>query len=569
MRYALGQRGTKTNRMKYDKNKDAAGIFGRRKAAWQKKYAALFGVTAAAAALSACGNRAQLIGENDTATPSIVIEAANDAEAEPIVRMDLDGNVLPVIPEVTTAEDNASLAPAYLRKGDQHAVVKQLQQRLMDLGFMDNDEPTTYYGDATAVAVRHFQRQNEMTQDGICGTETWDKIFSDSAPHYAVSNGTDGDDVAQIQQRLYELGYLANASDVTAHFGDSTTEAVKKMQNVNGLSVDGTVGQQTINLLYSDEVKPNLIAIGEKSELVLKCQQRLKELGYLREEPDGNFGNATQTAVKEFQSRNDLVVDGYLGPTTRLTLESGDAKPFGLRVGDQSESVWTVQKRLNHYGYIASSLITGYYGDQTESAVIAFQRQNGLSPDGTVGLQTMTKLESDNANKKPAERATTRAATRRQTGGNSSSGGGNRGGSSNSPTKKQNSGVGSGGATVSGSAGALISVASSKLGSPYVWGAKGPNSFDCSGFVYWCLNQVGVRQSYLTSSGWRNPGRYQRVSSFDSIQAGDIVVVSGHVGIAAGGGTVIDASSSNGRVVHRSLSSWWRNNFIVAWRIFG
>ena len=52
-------------------------------------------------------------------------------------------------------------------------------------------------------------------------------------------------------------------------------------------------------------------------------------------------------------------------------------------------------------------------------------------------------------------------------------------------------------------------------------------------------------------------------------KAGDIVVVNGHVGIAAGGGTVIDASSSNGRVVHRSLSSWWRNNFIVAWRIFG
>ena len=41
-----------------------------------------------------------------------------------------------------------------------------------------------------------------------------------------------------------------------------------------------------------------------------------------------------------------------------------------------------------------------------------------------------------------------------------------------------------------------------------------------------------------------------------------------HVGIAAGGGTVIDASSSNGRVVHRGLTQWWANNFICAWRIF-
>lgn len=95
-----------------------------------------------------------------------------------------------------------------------------------------------------------------------------------------------------------------------------------------------------------------------------------------------------------------------------------------------------------------------------------------------------------------------------------------------------------------------------------------PNAFDCSGFVYWCLNQVGVRQSYLTSSGWRNVGRYTKITNFNDIQAGDIVVVNGHVGIAAGGGTVIDASSSNGRVVHRSLSQWWRNNFICAWRIF-
>ncbi|MDO4266194.1 MAG: peptidoglycan-binding protein [Eubacteriales bacterium] len=525
---------------------------------------------ALAALLSACGGNGRM-AENAAASPSeIVIDAGSAEEGQPIVRMDLDGAVLPVLPDITTAEDNSQLAPAYLRKGDQHEVVKQLQQRLMNLGYMDNDDPTNFYGDATAVAVRHFQRQNEITQDGICGTETWDKIFSASAPYYAVSNGTDGDDVAQIQQRLYELGYLANASDVTGHFGDSTEEAVKKLQNVNALSVDGTVGKETINLIYSDEVKPNLIAFGEESEIVLKCQKRLKELGYLRDEPDGKFGNATQVAIKEFQSRNDLIVDGYLGPTTRLTLESSDARPFGLRVGDQSESVWTVQKRLNHYGYLASSLITGYYGDLTEDAVIAFQRNNSLAADGTVGVQTMAKLESGDAKKKPAEtqrrtQPTTRRGSSGSSGGNSNSGG-NSGGNSSG-----NSGgsTGGGGATVSGSASALISKASSKLGCPYVWGAKGPNSFDCSGFVYWCLNQVGVRQSYLTSSGWRNPGRYQRVSSFDSLRAGDIIVVSGHVGIVAGGGTVIDASSSNGRVVHRSLSSWWRNNFIVGWRIFG
>ena len=180
---------------------------------------------------------------------------------------------------------------------------------------------------------------------------------------------------------------------------------------------------------------------------------------------------------------------------------------------------------------------------------------------------TMAKLTSSDAKKAPSGSR-----------GSSSSGGGNRRPSTGGSSQGGSSGSGgssSGGGgvpstgTASGSASALISVASSKLGCPYVWGAKGPNAFDCSGFVYWCLNQVGVRQSYLTSSGWRNVGKYQKITSFSNLRAGDIIVVSGHVGIVANGGTVIDASSGNGKVVHRSLSSWWANNFICGWRIFG
>ena len=209
-------------------------------------------------------------------------------------------------------------------------------------------------------------------------------------------------------------------------------------------------------------------------------------------------------------------------------------------LGEQGDSVTRVQQLLSKYGYLNSANVTGYYGEVTEQAVKNFQSRNGLSADGQVGVQTMAKLTGDHV-KRPAAGST----------------GGSSGGSSSAPKAPSGSGVS-----------ALISAASSKIGSPYVWGAKGPNSFDCSGFVYWCLNQAGVRQSYMTSSGWRNAGRYTKITNFNDIQAGDIVVVNGHVGIAAGGGTVIDASSSNGRVVHRSLSQWWRSNFICAWRIF-
>ena len=176
-------------------------------------------------------------------TPNeIYINAEAQTEEERIARLDLGGSVLPVLPDVTTAEDNSVLAPSLLRKGDQNPVVMQLQERLMSLGYMDNDEPTDFYGDATSVAVMHFQRQNGLTQDGICGTETWDKIFSSSAPYYKVSKGDDGDDIARIQQRLYELGYLT-ADSVTGYFGDTTEEAVKKLQDTNAIGVDGTQWQ--------------------------------------------------------------------------------------------------------------------------------------------------------------------------------------------------------------------------------------------------------------------------------------------------------------------------------------
>lgn len=518
-------------------------------------------VAALCLSLSACskgGAEGRTAAESETEEESLLsIQQDTEEETKPVIRMEADGDILPILGDVTTAEDNSVLAPAYLKVGDKHQVVKILQEQLMAYGYMDNDEATTYYGNATAESVKRFQRQQKMTQDGICGTETWDKLFAADVPYYKVSNGDDGDDILRIQQRLYELGYLS-ADSVTGHFGDTTETAVKKMQERNSIAVDGTVGKESINLLYSDEVKANVIGLGEQSEMVKTYQQRLIALGYLRgTEADGNFGGATERAVREFQSRNDQIVDGYLGPGTIQALQSSNAKPFGLRVGDSSASVTTAQKRLAHYGYLPSRLVTGYYGSATEAAVKQFQKYNNLTQDGTVGTQTMAKLEASNSKKKPASAPSV-------TGNNSASSSGNAGSGSN----KGSVSVGSGGATVSGSAGNLIGIASSKLGCPYVWGSKGPNSFDCSGFVYWCLNQAGVGQSYLTSSGWRNPGRYQRISNFDSIQAGDIVVVHGHVGIAAGGGTVIDASSSNGRVVHRSLSNWWRNNFIVAWRIF-
>ena len=515
--------------------------------------------------LTACEKK---LGAEEQAVSSSDIVLTTEAESEgvmAIAALGLNANVLPSIEGVTIDGQAEDLAPVNLTVGVINSVVKDLQQRLMNLGYMEEDEPTTYYGDATSKAVQYFQRQTGRKMDGITGVDTWDALMSESAPHYAAKLGFQGDDITKIQYRLYNLGYLTESGQINGTFDQDTETAVKKLQEVNKLTIEGTVGQTTYNLLYSDEVKANIIALGEQSEIVKKYQNRLIALGYLSGEADGNFGLSTQNAIRAFQSRNDQVVDGYLGPDTRSLMDSENAKPFGMRLGEQSDDVKNMQNLLVKYGYLPQDKASGYFGELTKDAVIAFQSVNGLGTDGTAGAKTLQLLQSGTAKSKPKPKAKAKTPSR----GN---GGGAAGGNS-APAGRGDTGSGGsissgvGGATVSGSAGSLISIASSKIGSPYVWGAKGPNSFDCSGFVYWCLNQAGVGTSYMTSSGWRNPGRFKKVS-MGELQAGDIVVVRGHVGIYAGGGSVIDASSSNGRVVHRSLSGWWANNFITAWRIF-
>jgi len=514
----------------------------------------ILAASAGISVLSSCGSaEGPSSAAAAAATETLPVATENNAK---IVAVSPDGPQFPSLPlTVPTTEP----APEYIRKGTRSWIVKDLQRRLMELGFMDNDEPTDYYGDVTEAAIKIYQRQNNLKQDGIVGKETLKAIMDEKANHYAAKQGETGTDITKIQQRLYALGYLAEAGEVTGTFDDATLAAVEKFQQMNSITQDGTVGMKTMNLLYSEEVKPNMLQYGEKSDVVLSAQKRLFELGYLTSTPDGNFGLGTVMAIKEFQARNNEVVDGFLGPGTRAALNNPKAQAFGLVLGDTSDTVTQVQKLLSKWGYLTADSVTGYYGDATQQAVKDFQDRNGLSSDGSVGSATMAKLTADSAVK--AAPHTTAAKTKTNAANNGNSGK-NNGGSSGG--RKPDTSTYSGG----GSVGTLLSVASSKMGSPYVWGAKGPSSFDCSGFVYWCLNQAGVGQSYMTSGGWADSGRGQRIGSFSDLRAGDIIVENGHVGICAGGGTVYDASSSNGEVVHRELSSWWENNFICGWRIF-
>ncbi|MCP2318214.1 Cell wall-associated hydrolase, NlpC family [Nocardia amikacinitolerans] len=98
-----------------------------------------------------------------------------------------------------------------------------------------------------------------------------------------------------------------------------------------------------------------------------------------------------------------------------------------------------------------------------------------------------------------------------------------------------------------------LDAAMSKLGSPYVYGAAGPNAFDCSGLVQWSYRQAGMELP-RTSGAQLASGT---PVSVDDLQPGDLVSFygGGHSGLYAGDGNVIHASTSGTPVMIASMDS--------------
>lgn len=105
--------------------------------------------------------------------------------------------------------------------------------------------------------------------------------------------------------------------------------------------------------------------------------------------------------------------------------------------------------------------------------------------------------------------------------------------SASATTKPSNSSSSTTTSGTNANGGSIVSRAYSQLGKPYVWGECGPNSFDCSGFVSYCLTGSYSRLgTTLTFMGWT------RVSN---PQPGDVVTTATHCGIYIGNGQMIHA----------------------------
>ena len=331
---------------------------------------------------------------------------------------------------VKKASSSGSNVSGVLELGSRGAEVVELQSRLKKLGYytgnVDGD-----FGDSTRLAVRAFQKNNNLYVDGRVGAGTADVLYSSnakSAGEDVLELGSRGDEVIALQNRLKKLGYYSG--NVDGDFGDSTRLAVRAFQSNNGLTVDGRVGAGTSAKLFSSSaksatpkptVKPTeapsaTLQMGSTGERVVRLQSRLKTLGYYNGNVDGDFGAATRDAVRAFQRQNGLTVDGKVGQTTwdKINGNSKTAAPSAvatpvpenvyvlvtpapdgsyvtLQRGHYGSLVRELQQELKDQGYF-SGTVDGYFGESTEVAVKKLQRAKGLQEDGKAGHATQRVL---------------------------------------------------------------------------------------------------------------------------------------------------------------------------------
>lgn len=332
-----------------------------------------------------------------------------------------------------------------------------------------------------------------------------------AAPESDPSSGLTSSAIADIQSALKALGYLENPSGA---YDSATRAAIEMFQEDNALPTDGIAGDETLALLLSDSAKNWTLADG-----IYTGDKRI-----WREPPkDGVDGWSSITADK---------ISAYSGSSVTSTgaeckLGTASVNPNVIPIG--------TELYIPGYGYAIAADVNAYKN-----------KVNHLTkePLNMIDLWFASKEDARKWENKHNFTILYRSADARP--------------AREAPT-----------------ADAIAATAKNQVGKEYVLNASGPDEFDCSGLVYYVLNECGIAVDRKDCAGYAQNADWSKIESLGDVKAGDILFFHSanssdirHAGIAVSSKNMIDASSSHRKVAERGFQTrYWKEHFAFARRV--
>lgn len=332
-----------------------------------------------------------------------------------------------------------------------------------------------------------------------------------AAPESDPSSGLTSSAIADIQSALKALGYLENPSGA---YDSATRTAIEMFQEDNALPSDGIAGDETLALLLSDSAKNWTLADG-----IYTGDKRI-----WREPPkDGVDGWSSITADK---------ISAYSGSSVTSTgaeckLGTASVNPNAIPIG--------TELYIPGYGYAIAADVNAYKN-----------KVNHLTkePLNMIDLWFASKEDARKWENKHNFTILYRSADARP--------------AREAPT-----------------ADTIAATAKNQVGKEYVLNASGPDEFDCSGLVYYVLNECGIAVDRKDCAGYAQNEDWGKIESLSDVKAGDILFFHSanssdiqHTGIAVSSKNMIDASSSHRKVAERGFQTrYWKEHFAFARRV--
>lgn len=249
---------------------------------------------------------------------------------------------------------------ALYRIGDTGEPVRDIQDRLLALGFSTEPDEPGVFGPATRDAVKAFQTSRRLAIDGLVGRETW-RTMVDAGHHlgdrllYLRMPMLHGDDVAELQRRLNAIGF--DAGHVDGIFGAETQRAVLDFQQNREMAEDGIAGPEVIREL-------DLMA----RETTKMGRHHVRERVWLASLPRSVVG--LRVYLDPFCRDDHEAAESWTAAgAAAVTLRDGGAQPMLSRSADTRPAE---RLRAEHANDVAADLIIGFCHPGTDVPGVSY-----------------------------------------------------------------------------------------------------------------------------------------------------------------------------------------------------